>query len=123
MNQDLIVLNMVAEILVTMNYAESVKKGMSTVRQELDGYVRYDRVKTKTGTEKVDPFYAGSDLRRECIARRQMDQIEDFLFQNHYELWVASAISIPKPEPETSYGWRIAQFKYCLWELSKQSEE
>lgn len=68
---------------------------------------------------EIDPYYTGEDLERECIARRQLDVLEEFLYSEHYELWTGSPFCLPEiVVPDTKRQWRIDRIKYCLTELT-----
>lgn len=69
---------------------------------------------------EIDPYYTGDDLDRECIARRQQDVIEEFLYSEHYELWTSAPLCLPEiVVPNTVRHRRIDCIKYCLNELTK----
>ncbi len=69
----------------------------------------------------IDPYYTGNDLDRECVARRQIEVLEEFLYENHYELWIGSPLELPElVVPNTRRQWKIDRIKWCLKQLERK---
>ncbi len=72
---------------------------------------------------EIDPYYIGDDLERECIARRQLDVLEEFLYSEHYELWTGSVLCLPEiVVPNNPRQWIIDRIKYCMTQLAQNEE-
>ncbi len=72
---------------------------------------------------EVDPYYSGDDLERECIGRRQLDALEEFLYTEHYELWTSSPLCLPEIViPNNPRQWIINRVQYCLTQLVHNDE-
>jgi hypothetical protein len=77
---------------------------------------------------EVCPFYNAStensaDLSNECVARRQADAIEQYLYTNKYGTWGISIGQLETSgEYETQHKWRLDRIKWCLEKLVKDDE-
>lgn len=111
--EEILLLNKIATILKHIGYATDVKKGMTS---NTEVPYRYSKIQKENGrNENIDPFYSGDDLRHECIARRQLDALENYLYREQYDLFIHSAKNVQEPEDEISYHkFRKLQISYCL---------
>ncbi len=63
----------------------------------------------------IDPFYTGVDLKRECVARRQLEVLEEYFYENHYDMWCGSPLCLPEiVVPNTRRQWMIERIRWCL---------
>jgi len=69
----------------------------------------------------IDPYYTGDDLERECVARRQLQALEEYLFTNHNAMWQGSPFCLPEIiTPNTRQQLFVDRIKFCIKTLAEK---
>lgn len=110
---EILLLNKIAIIFKHVGYAKQIKKGYTS---NSDVPYRYTSIELQNGRlVDIDPYFSGDDMRRECMARRQLDVLEQYLYKEQYDLFIHSAQKVKEPKEEINYHeFRTLQIKYCL---------
>jgi len=109
----------IAEILVECGWATDLQ-AITDGTDITDYEVWYTQEGNYCGNwERVEPFYSGNDSSRECIARRQLDALEDWLVVQQTDLWIESANEYDCRFDISNHQWRLDRIKWCLQEIEK----